>query len=433
MRKKVFDLLLNFYRTKRIDGKRFYQEISVLNLKDRPLFKDLIWGSIRKWRYLNWLINRFVRGNITVELRIALLIGIYQVLFEDKIPDYAAIDTTVELTKSVVNVKNAHKLVNATLRHISIERDRLPLPPSEAILYSHAEWLYRYWRDRCNIPDLSLLLKVDSTVPPITMRVNRLKCTRDELKEKLIDEGIKVRNGYYSPDALIVENLRRDIRTLNSYREGLFYVQDEASQLISHMLEVAKYSRVLSICAAPGGKVTHIAQMQEDEGEIYAVDVSEEGMNRLKSNVERLGIKSIKTLVSRGETLKAEDIGFFDVVVVDAPCSGLGTIRKHPDVMWGLNMDMLKKLAELQLKLLKNAYRLTKSGGKICYTTCTISIIENEMVIEKFLSEDIKLEIIDVAKKLEEFGVKNVSPPFAQLYPHIHNTEGMFIAMFRKI
>ena len=433
IREKAFALLLNFYRTGKIDENRFYEEIASLDPKDRALFKDLVWGSVRKWRYLNWLINRYVRRDISPELRVVLLLGIYQICFESNIPDYAAVDTSVELAKTVVNVKNASKLVNATLRSISREKDRLPLPRSEAVLYSHPEWLYRYWKERCRIPDLSSLLKVDNTIPPLTLRVNRLRCSREELKEELEREGVDVREGRYSPDALIVEKLNKDMRTLKSYQRGLFYVQDEGSQLVSQILEVKRYDRILSVCAAPGGKVTHIAQIQEDEGEIYAVDISKKRMERLKANIERLGIKSIKTFVSRGEELKAETLGFFDIVIVDAPCSGLGTIRKHPDVMWRLNLNDIEKLAEIQLNLLKSAYGLTKGGGKICYTTCTISILENETVIERFLSEDIRSKIIDATEKLKKFGVKNTDSPFAQLYPHIHNTEGLFIAMFEKI
>jgi len=369
---------------------------SALSPRDRSLATELVYGVVRHQARLDWVIRQHLRSpkqKIPSRLKCLLRLGTYQLLYLDRVPTSAAVNESVQLAKSRAGSKIGD-FVNAVLRAIAKDphdpTQLLPIAdPIErvAISQSHPDWLVRRWVERFGLERTMLLCQADNEIPPVTLRLSRLKTVREKLAESLVGAGLKVDPGRVSQDALLLQTAA-SLRALQAYRDGWFYVQDEAAQLISYAVNPQPGEAILDACAAPGGKTSHMAERMRNRGEILALDVSEERLMSLRENAERLGASIItpqrmdvsKPLIN---VINAR----FDRILVDAPCSGLGVLRRHPEGKWQKLGAMIAWHQSLQLKILEYVAPLLKKGGVLVYSTCSTEAEENETVVDAFLEK----------------------------------------------
>lgn len=362
--------------------------------RDRSLVTELVYGAVRHQARLDWVIQQHLRSpkqKIPIWLKCLLRLGAYQLLYLDRIPTSAAVNESVQLAKSRAGSKIGD-FVNAVLRTIAKDphdpTQLLPIADSVervAISESHPVWLVRRWMERFGLERAMLLCRANNEIPPVTLRFNRLKTMKEKLSESLLGAGLKVEAGRVSQDALLLQTAA-SLREIQAYRDGWFYVQDEAAQLVSFVVDPQPGEAILDACAAPGGKTTHMAELMQNQGEIRALDVSEERLIPLRENAKRLGISIItpqRVDVSR-PLINMIDARF-DRILVDAPCSGLGVLRRHPEGKWQKQEAMIAPDQRRQLKILEHVAPLLKKGGVLVYSTCSTEAEENETVVDAFL------------------------------------------------
>jgi 16S rRNA (cytosine967-C5)-methyltransferase len=408
---------------------------SLLTDLDKAFVREVVYGVLR-WRgRLEWIISayshikppRMERAVITI-----LRMGAYQILFMDRVPPRAAVDESVKLAKGIKK-GDAAPFVNGILRGIAEERKEVSYPdlqtdPSDhiATLYSHPLWMVRRWVDQWGVEETITLCQADNQIPPLTIRVNTLKASREEVISQLQDETIAATPTTYSPLGLVIKN-PPPLDTWGLLQGGWFQVQDEAAQLVSLLLAPQPGERSLDLCAAPGGKTTHLAQEMEDQGEIVAMDVSQAKLGLLQENCRRLGITIVKTVTHDATTPLPFPPGSFDRVLVDVPCTGLGTLRRNPDGKWRVKKEDIPRLQQIQEKILTQAATMIKKGGVLVYSTCTMTAEENEGVIEPLLSERNAFRLEDALPFLPP-GCEGLvdSTGYLRTLPHRHAMDGFF-------
>jgi 16S rRNA (cytosine967-C5)-methyltransferase len=414
--------------------------------RDRALAADIALG-VQRWRAaLDHLIVSFSKRPIQRldrEVVDVLRLSAYQLLHLTRVPAAAVVDDAVNLTGRV-GKRSAAGLVNAVLRTIARNRRALPLPPrpsgaedgQRAIEYlsvtlSHPEWLASRWLHRFGFEATELWFQFDNTPAPLTLRASRLRNTADELIERLSRQQVVVSRGRFGPDALIVE----DGQPLagGGLDAGWFVVQDEASQLVSLLAGPDPGGRVLDCCASPGGKTTALAADMRGQGLLVACDVRGRRMELLRRTVAASGAENVR-LVQADLLRPLPFSSRFDCVMVDAPCSGLGILRRDPDIKWRRREEDLRALAAAQLVMLGNAAEAVAPGGRLIYATCSSEPEENELVAEAFLARSPAFSACALA-------TANTSVPptvidtrgHLRTCPHIHGLEGFFGAVFARL
>jgi 16S rRNA (cytosine967-C5)-methyltransferase len=437
------DLLLN------IETRKAYADIlldhvlktNVLSALDRALLTQLLYGTLR-WRgKIDWILDRILRqplAGMDGYLRNLLRLTAYQILFLDKVPGYAAVNEGVALAKSYGG-RSAGGLVNAIARRLLREKNKLTTPDSEADsvkrfsdIWSHPEWLVRKWLAYFGTAEIEALLRANNEEPPVVLRVNRLKGDQEALLEKLRAAGIDANPAPLSPQAIHLQGAS-SVTELPGFHEGLFQVQGEASQLVGFLLDSKPGERILDACSAPGGKTTHLAELMDDRGEIIATDSSARGIDKLKQNIRRLGLMSIRPVQADVERELTGELALpYDRILADLPCSGLGTLRSHPETKWHREERDVECLSQLQTKILSRLSSYLKPGGTLVYSTCTLTREENEQVVEGFLShhEDFILE--RAAEVVPQSARHMVRGNYFLALPHRDGTEGFFAARMRK-
>jgi 16S rRNA (cytosine967-C5)-methyltransferase len=365
--------------------------------RDSAFILELVYGTLRNRALLDWILNRFSAQPVEKTdrwTRNILRLGAYQMLFLDKVPVSAAVNTSVELAKQY---GKKHGYVNALLRNLDRGRGAITYPgPGDkarelAVLYSHPEWLVRRWTERFGAETTEAFLLANNRPAPLVIRTNTLRTTRNELKATLGSEGVTTVETKYSPVGLEIV-AESGIQALASYRKGWFMVQDQAAQLISLMLAPQPGETVLDACAAPGGKAAHLSEIMQDRGTLVALDADAGRIEKIRENIRRLGITIIKTVQGDAARYAEEK---FDKILIDAPCSGLGVLRRHPDGRWNKSMRTISDRRILQMQILKNCAGLLKPGGAFVYATCTTEPEENEDVIADFMHTRSKEFMID--------------------------------------
>jgi 16S rRNA (cytosine967-C5)-methyltransferase len=369
-----------------------------LSTEDRALLHELVNGVLRHRLFLDWALQQVARETPYTRqavLKEILRVGAYQLLWLKRVPDYAAVDQSVELTKARLGEKSA-PLVNALLRNLIARRHNLTPPdvldqPLEhiSINYSHPPWLVKRWVKRYGVQRTIALCRFNNAPAPLTIRVNRLRLGAADYRRVLEEKGIASAPCAYAPGALHVEH-GGPITDLPGYASGWFYVQDEASQLVPWLLAPKPGDAVLDACAAPGGKATEIAELMNNHGVVTAVDRSPERLAVVEENSRRLGVSIIRT-VAADATRQLPMIGSdgeperFDRVLVDAPCSGLGVLRRHPEGKWIKDARSIYDSARTASAILSNVAPVLKPGGVLVYSTCSTEPEENEAVVGAFL------------------------------------------------
>ena len=360
-----------------------------------------------------------------------LRIGAYQILFLDKIPDSAAVNTSVELAK-LSKRGQASGLVNAVLRKISQNKESLPPIPDRdevqhlSIQYSHPKWLTKRMVNLLGREEAERFLASNNQIAPLTIQVNPLKTTTENLMEELRQAGIEVRPQGWVPDCLELSGTG-DLTALPAFREGKFLVQDPAARLVSLIAGIRPGQKVLDVCAAPGGKSLSAAFAMAGQGSIVACALHENKLKRIQESADRLGVDIIATQAADGREFRKEWESAFDVVLVDAPCSGLGIIRKKPDTRYK-KADDLFTLPVIQSAILDNAARYVLPGGTLVYSTCTILPEENEQVTQAFLAEhtDFTLDSFELPQPVGK------TDGSLTLWPQRHDTDGFYICRMTR-
>lgn len=404
-----------------------------LNPQDTSFTSALFYGVLETAIQLDYIIAQYNKKKMDKEIQMILRIGFYQLLYMNSVPDNAAVNESVNLC-FYVKKASAKGFINAILRSFVRDGKKLNIPlnpkkPMEyySIQYACPTWLLELWSEQYGMETAVALAKASLQRPPLSVRVNTLKTTADKLIVYLKNRGVDAKKHPSIDNCLLIEN-SGSIDQLPQYKQGLFYVQDVASQLCVQALGAIKGETVLDICAAPGSKSFTIAQMMENEGDLYSFDLFDHKLALIHSGAKRLGITIMKTMLQDGSVYN-ETIPMADRVLCDVPCSGLGIIRRKPEIKYK-KPNELSELPIIQSAILKNASRYVKDGGRLIYSTCTLNRLENEMVVEKFLSENNLFKPLQLSQILDK--IKGNDDFFTTLFPHENDCDGFFIAVLEK-
>ena len=406
---------------------------------DRRLLTQVVYGTLR-WRgRLDWVLDRLLQRpleKLEPPIRNLLRLAAYELLFLDRVPAYATVNEAVSLARTHGG-KGKASLVNAILRQITRQtraawtpERTLGEPLQMAAFGSHPAWLAEMWCGQFGDEGALRLMEANNAEAPLVMRTNGLRIGRAGLVDGLRCHGVDAVPGILSPHAVRLKHAAR-VAMLAEFQAGLCQVQGEASQLAGFLLDVEPGMRVFDACAAPGGKTTHLAELMGDRGEIIATDISARGLKKIGDNASRLGLKSIRCYQSDVAQAPSEAPASFDRVLVDAPCSGLGTLRSHPEIKWRRQRKDVRRLSQVQRKILDQTCLLIKPGGIVLYSTCTLSRDENEGVVESFLAAHENFQLDEVEPYLPASAQHMVSGRFFQALPHEHDTDGFFAARLR--
>ena len=369
-----------------------------LNEKDRALVTELVYGTIRRKKTLDMIISNYIKDISLMDERVLniLRMAIYQMHFLDKVPEFAACNEAVELAKQI-SLQDS-KLVNGILRSYTKNPDDMDVKDKIDRLvyqYSYEPWFIRMMYKQYGEENGRKILSGLNATPKVTVRVNANKGEYDEVFERLEEMGYDVEEGYACPEAIIIKG-GSSIENNELFREGLITVQDESAMLVSPLLDLKPGDIALDLCAAPGGKTTHIAELLENEGKVYSFDLHENKLSLINENLERLGLNNVEVEAMDATKLNPKYVACADKVLIDVPCSGLGIIRKKPEIKWNKSRKSLKDLVPTQRAIMENAWAYLKNGGTMIYSTCTLNTEENQDNVEWFLNKykDAKVEKI---------------------------------------
>lgn len=407
---------------------------SDLSDKDKALTTELVYGTLRRLKSIDMIIGSFVRDVSIMDKSVLniLRVAIYQMKYLDKVPSYAACNEAVELAKEISEKDS--KLVNGILRNFVSKEGNYEIEfrnRIDQIAYdlSFEPWMIRMFIKQYGEKQTIEILKGLNNTPEVTVRVNNLKGNYEDVYEALEELGYNIEDGSVCPEAIYIDGGRGLDKNI-LFEEGKITVQDESAMLIAPLLDVQKDQIVLDLCSAPGGKTTHIAELLENTGEVRAYDISEPKLELVKENCERLGITNVKLEAMDASKLNVDLIGLADRVLIDVPCSGIGIIRKKPEIKWTKTRKNLKDIIEVQRNIMKNAWEYLKKDGIMVYSTCTLNKEENEENIEWFLenNKDATIEKIFIGKgsnlKYDNIGTLTILPD--------EYMDGFFISKLKK-
>lgn len=415
-----------------------------LEERDRAFISQLVQGAVRWQARLDWTIGQtsdVSLKKISPPVLNVLRLALYQVFFLDRVPESAAVNEAVKQAKKR-HPPYVVSFVNAVLRKACSKKNQLSFPdrrknPVEylSVFHSYPEWLVRKWIREWGIDFAEALLDAQNRIPALTVRSNSLKINRGDLIHRLQEEiGSAGKATPYSPQGVRLEDFRGRVDRNKAFQDGLFQVQDEAAQVASILLSPAAGETVLDVCAGYGGKTTHLAELMGDRGKVIALDMNRTRLVSLVTNAVRLGIRSAAAVAADA----SRNLSFllrarFDRIVVDAPCSGLGVISRHPDGKWNKKEEDIPRLAQVQKGILNSACSLLRPGGTLLYVTCTLSREENEEVVEACLAGNKDLALVDLKERAPLWARDLIDDRgFLRTFPHRHGMDGFFGALLRK-
>jgi len=425
------NLLINNYLTEDISQ------------KDRALITQLVYGVIQNKLFLDYIISQFSKlrlSNLTPFVKNALRLGIYQAFFLDRVPDFAAVNESVNLVKKHEG-RSAANFTNAVLRNVLRKKDLIFFPDKNkdlstflSIYYSFPVWMINRWLELFGADFTEKLCKAFNEPPKLCIRVNTLLSNREDLIRQLRDEGVCAIPGIFAEEAIYIIKSPQ-VNKLKSFKEGLFTIQDESSIIASLAVGAKANEQVLDVAAAPGGKSTHMAALMQNQGKIVSWDIHPHRVRLIEENARRLKATIVEANIKDARILEETMVNKFDKVLIDAPCSGLGVIRRKPDIKWSKRPEDIKTLKQEQEHILFICSKYVKPGGVLVYSTCSIEPEENERVVETFLAKNQEFTYDDLRQYLPESLHKELRGPFGYitLYPHIHGTDGFFVARLKKV
>ncbi|EGO88506.1 16S rRNA (cytosine(967)-C(5))-methyltransferase RsmB [Clostridium botulinum C] len=362
-----------------------------INEKDKGLITEIVYGTIKYKYTIDAILNTYLKkGTKSVDSYILniLRITIYQIKYLDKIPNFAAVNEAVNIAKKHKSIRES-KLVNGVLRNYLRNLDKVYYNKNSVVErlcfeYSCEKWLVKMFINQYNEEITEKILKGLNERPAVTVRVNNLKTDYDEAFNKLEEYGYSIEEGYVCPEAIII-NKGKSIESNPLFEDGKVTVQDESAMLVAATMDIKEGSLVLDLCSAPGGKTTHISEIMNNTGKVMAFDIHENKLSLVKDNAKRLGINNIECSKLDASKFNEKLKETADAVLIDVPCSGLGIIRKKPEIKYTKNMESVKDIVNIQKEIMKNAARYVKVGGTLLYSTCTINKKENEQNIDWFI------------------------------------------------
>ena len=414
-----------------------YLRGSRLSDLDRRLATELVYGTVKALGTLDWYLAQCVTrplDKVAPEILCILRMSAYQLLYMERIPASAACNEAVKLTRSVSHEGSA-KFVNGVLRGLLRKQAAGELSfPEEgeddagylSLKYYHPRWLVKRWLGPWGREGTERLLAFDNSAAPVCLRVNTLVTTREQLLQALAEAGAQVHASAWSADGIVCEKLP-SLHALMAALPKHFYIQDESSMLVAPLLAAAPGMRVLDLCSAPGGKTTHIAQLMQNKGEIIACDVHEHKLELIAENAKRLDITCIEPLLNDATVERSEWLGAFDRVLVDAPCSGMGVLRRRAEARWRKQRKDLKLFPPLQLAILEQAAKYVKDGGRMVYSTCTIEQSENHYLVEEFLTKHPEWQRVPFVHPRTGAEVAEL-----QLLPQVDEIDGFYICVLER-
>jgi 16S rRNA (cytosine967-C5)-methyltransferase len=410
-----------------------------LSAKDVGLLTELTYGTLQRRMALDYYLEPFVKDNKKLAnwVHHLLRLTLYQMVYLDRIPDRAAIYEAVEIAK-IRGHKGIASLVNGVLR--SIQRKGLPSmeevsDPNKRLSLetSHPEWLITRWVNQFGYEKTKEMCEINLTAPLQTARVNTTKISRDECVAILEEDGYHIEKSPFIPEA--IRSLKGNLASTISFKYGMFTIQDESSMLAAYALGAEQNEFILDACAAPGGKSTHIAEKMNNTGEVISVDLHQHKVRLINDNAKRLGLENIKTSISDSrhlqEKFKTES---FDRILLDAPCSGFGVMRRKPDMKYTKTEKDIERLSTIQQDLLMSVSPLLKKGGILVYSTCTVDKEENENTVKTFLDKHPDFEgDLTFRNRMPEAIQPLISGFDLQIFPQDLGSDGFYIAVLRKV
>lgn len=441
VRELALDMLMQIEENQAYSNLLLNQQIKKHDLsgKDAGLLTELVYGTVQRMAALDYFLKPFLKkGKIDKWVRMLLRLSIYQMIFLDRIPDRAVIHEAVEIAK-----RRGHRgisgMVNGVLRNI--QREGVPSfedikDPQErlSVETGHPLWLIKRWTEQFGFDETKKMCEINLTPPTATARVNVDKGTVEDVIQMLADEGIEAQPGDLSLDAIKVKS--GSLANTKAFKEGYITVQDESSMLVARALGPSENDTVLDSCAAPGGKSTHLAERMHNTGKVISLDLHKHKVKLIDEQAKRLGLLNIETGILDSRNATSEfSVESFDKILVDAPCSGLGVIRRKPDIKFGKKEEDISRLSAIQNDILDAVAPLLKKGGVLVYSTCTVDEEENGRVVEAFLQRHPDFEpdptLMDrLPEAVRQKMTLNKSS--VQILPHYFGTDGFFIASLRK-
>ena len=409
IRQEAYFILRDIHLNENYANLSMRGQLQSFDVRDRSLISQLVYGSLQNYRYVRALWSQFVEGELEEEIGILLDMTTYQLLFLDRLPAYAIINDAVEISKRIQHGKY-QKLVNAVSRKVQEQSLDFTVTDEKdlALKTSHPDWLVQLWIAHYGYEFTKDFCFFNNTVRKSAVRVNTLKTTREELlKDSDFQAGKLASNSLYYEGNILESKY---------YQKQAIIIQDEASQYIGEIVGSEKGERILDACSAPGTKAIQLAITMENTGEVIALEPYEHRLQLIKNSIELYDIKNMQTLQMDARFVTDSNLGEFDRVLVDAPCSGLGTLRHKPDIKLRIQPEDIDSLVVLQAEILKAAASVVKENGILVYATCTVNKKENEKQIERFLKEHASFELIEER----------------QIDPLQYETDGFYYAKMRR-
>ena len=437
-REIAYKVLLDIEKNKNYSNmaiNKHFKDVKISN-QDRGLATEIIYGVIENKYYIDYMIDKLSKvktNKMEIYVKTLLRMGIYQIMFLNSISDYAAVNETVNLAKK----KNSKVsgFINGILRNVIRQKEEIGKVKTKddvdylAIKYSYDKWMIRNWMIHFGKEFTEELLEANNERPNIYLRTNTLKITRDELIKKLEKQNIKAEKVNVVEEAIKVEHLK-DIENNSLYKEGLFIVQDVSSMLVGKVMNPKENSLVLDVCSAPGKKTTHMATLMNNTGQVVSRDIYDHKLKLIKASTKRLGLTNVDVQEFDGMKLDRESIAKFDYVLADVPCSGLGIIRRKPEIKYKEKEDF-RELPPIQKKILENAAKYVKVAGTLIYSTCTIQDSENIDVVNEFLQKHKNFELVPI--KEVNVDLDNQEKGYMKIYPNVHDMDGFFISKLIRV
>lgn len=438
-RRAAFDIL------RRVEAEGAYSSPLVASLsesdlsrEDRALAQEITLGVLRWQKALDYFIERYSRrktASLDLPVLISLRIGLYQLRHLTRVPASAAVNESVNLVKAS-RARSAHGFVNAVLRNAARHADVKAGDGIDdeiervSVELSHPRWLVERWAAQLGEAEARELAAANNRHPRTAFRVNTLKTAEAEALRLLESRGVTLARSAYVPGAFVVESGSAS-EVQQAAARGLIYLQDEASQLVSELLDAKSGDRVLDLCAAPGSKSSHLAALTENEALIVACDIHPHRLAQLSATCNRLGARSVSPIVldATGELPFLAEAQRFDRVLIDAPCSGTGTLSRNPEIKWRLAPEDPSRLAAVQLDLLNRATDVINNAGRLVYSTCSIEVEENEGVITRFIASGAPFRLL----KPDAHASLITPEGFVRTFPHRHGTDGFFAAVLERL
>ncbi|MEW9667567.1 16S rRNA (cytosine(967)-C(5))-methyltransferase RsmB [Ammoniphilus sp. 3BR4] len=416
-----------------------------LDRREAGLATELVYGTLSRLNTLDWILSKLINKPISkleIWVQNLLRLSLYQLHYLDKIPERAVVHEAVEEAK-----RRGHKgtigLVNGVLRNYSRRKEEWVFPAQWpkfkkiALEYSHPEWLVKRWLSFFGETDTIGMCKMNNQPPPVSVRINPLMATREKVLQVVQEEleGAEIASSDIAPQGLLLKQVG-NIAFSQAYQRGMFTIQDESSMLVAHAVAAKPGMHVLDTCAAPGGKTTHIAELMENSGSILALDIHEHKLKLITANADRLGVTIIEPKQADARKLPSDlHKGLFDRILVDAPCSGFGVIRRKPDLKWQKQLKDIEEIAQTQYQILEQAARWLKPGGCLVYSTCTVDPEENSRLIHRFIDANPSFTldaslVTDMPPNLRQHFHK--SGGYIQILPHQFGSDGFFISRITR-